>query len=73
MKNNEKVISEPTEEEFNDPERTRQVFLNVARDLLQDLATNKGVNLSYPELVRLATILVRYTIGFGVLEVLSLP
>jgi type IV secretory pathway ATPase VirB11/archaellum biosynthesis ATPase len=60
----------PTEEEFSDPERTRQVFLNVARDLLQDLATNKGINLSYPELLRLATILVRHTIGFGVLEVL---
>jgi hypothetical protein len=31
----------PTAEEFNDPERTRQVFQNIARDLLTDLAANK--------------------------------
>jgi archaeal flagellar protein FlaI len=60
----------PTKEEFNDPERTRQVFFNVARDLLQDLANNKNVSVSYLELSKLARILVRYTIGFGILEVL---
>jgi archaeal flagellar protein FlaI len=60
----------PTEEEFNDPERTRQVFLNVARDLLSDLAQSKQINLSYEDLGKLANILVRHTIGFGVLEVL---
>jgi len=60
----------PSSEEFNDPERTRQVFFNVARDLLQDLANSKNISLSFGELVKLATILVRHTIGFGVLEVL---
>ncbi len=60
----------PTEEEFNDPERTRQVFLNVARDLLSDLAQSKQINLNYGDLGKLANILVRHTIGFGVLEVL---
>jgi len=60
----------PTEEEFNDPSRTREIFFNVARDLLQDLANNKGVNLAYDKLLMLSKILVRYTIGFGVLEVL---
>ncbi len=60
----------PTQEEFNDVERTRQVFLNVARDLLQDLANSKSITLSYQDVNRLAYILVRYTIGFGVLEVL---
>lgn len=60
----------PTQEEFNDVERTRQVFLNVARDLIQDLANSKNVSISYSELMSLARILVRYTIGFGVLEVL---
>ncbi len=60
----------PTAEEFNDPERTRQVFFNVARDLLSDLAGNKNVSLSHGELLKLANILVRHTIGFGVLEVL---
>ena len=60
----------PTQEEFHDPERTRQVFFNVARDLLSDLANSKGIKLSYPELKKLAKILVRHTIGYGVVEVL---
>jgi len=60
----------PTAEEFTDPERTRQVFFNVARDLISDLAGNKNVVLSYSDLKKLANILVRHTIGFGVLEVL---
>lgn len=60
----------PTAEEFSDPERTRQVFFNVARDLISDLAGSKNVVLSYDELKGLANILVRHTIGFGVLEVL---
>jgi len=60
----------PTKEEFNDPERTRQVFLNVAQDLLSDLAANKKIDLSYGDKMKLANILVRYTIGFGILEVL---
>jgi len=60
----------PTAEEFSDPERTRQVFYNVARDLISDLAGSKNVVLSYGDLKKLANILVRHTIGFGVLEVL---
>jgi len=60
----------PTAEEFNDPERTRQIFFNVARDLISDLAGSKNVVLSYGELKKLANVLVRHTIGFGVLEVL---
>jgi type IV secretory pathway ATPase VirB11/archaellum biosynthesis ATPase len=60
----------PSAEEFNDLDRTRQVFFNVARDLLSDLAGSKNVSLSFAELTKLANILVRHTIGFGVLEVL---
>jgi len=64
------VEHRPSAEEFSDPERIRQVFFNVARDLIQDLSNNKNIKLKYEELVKLATILVRYTIGFGVIEVL---
>ncbi|HDL02476.1 MAG TPA: hypothetical protein ENH20_01430, partial [Candidatus Pacearchaeota archaeon] len=60
----------PTSEEFGDPERMRQIFFNVARDLIGDLAASKNVVLSYGDLKKLANILVRHTIGFGVLEVL---
>lgn len=60
----------PTQEEFHDPERTRQVFLNVAKDLLSDLANSKNITLNYLELKKLSKILVRHTIGYGILEVL---
>ena len=64
------IEHKPTKEEFNDPQRTRQVFFNIAKDLIGDLANNKQVSLTYPDLNMLATILVRHTIGFGVIEVL---
>jgi type IV secretory pathway ATPase VirB11/archaellum biosynthesis ATPase len=60
----------PKAEEFTDPERTRQVFFSIARDLLQELAGNKKIKLSYRQLNKLATILVRHTVGFGLVEVL---
>ncbi len=60
----------PKAEEFTDPERTRQVFFNVARDLLMELSKNKGIASSNRELNRLARILVRHTIGFGLIEIL---
>lgn len=62
----------PKAEEFVDPERTRQVFLNVARDLIGELSKKRGVELSNRELETLARILVRITIGFGLLEILLL-
>jgi len=64
------IEHQPKAEEFTDTERTRQVFFNISRDLLQDLAQNKGIGLSYSDLNKLATILVRHTIGFGLIEVL---
>ncbi|HUW44106.1 MAG TPA: type II/IV secretion system ATPase subunit [Bacillota bacterium] len=64
------VEHQPKAEEFTDTERTRRVFFNVSKDLLQDLAQSKGMRLSYSDLNKLATILVRHTVGFGVLEVL---
>ncbi len=62
----------PKAEEFTDLNRTREVFFNISRDLLQELAKNKGIGLSQKELEGLANILVRYTIGFGLIEVLLL-
>jgi len=60
----------PSAEEFIDPERTRQVFFNVARDLITELAKNKGINLTNREIIKLSKILVRHTIGFGLIEIL---
>ncbi|MBU0957323.1 MAG: type II/IV secretion system ATPase subunit, partial [Nanoarchaeota archaeon] len=60
----------PKSEEFTDPERTRNIFFNVAKGLVSDLARSKNVKIKYEELNMLANILVRSTIGFGLLEVL---
>jgi type IV secretory pathway ATPase VirB11/archaellum biosynthesis ATPase len=60
----------PREEEFLDPEKMRMTFFNIGRDLLQELAQTRGLDISYNELVDLANILVRYTVGFGLIEIL---
>jgi len=66
------ILSEhkPTTEEFTDPVKVRQTFFNLGRDLIRELAQQKRIPLSYEESESLAKILVRYTIGFGLIEVL---
>tara|TARA_Y100000310_G_scaffold345802_1_gene470155 strand:+ start:13773 stop:15992 length:2220 start_codon:yes stop_codon:yes gene_type:complete len=66
------IIAEhkPEKSEFIDPERMRQVFFNVGNDLIDELAENKGIHLRTKEIEDLADILVRYTIGFSLIEVL---
>ncbi|MEK6842461.1 MAG: type II/IV secretion system ATPase subunit [Nanoarchaeota archaeon] len=64
------IEHQPRAEEFTDTERTRQVFLNISKDLLQDLSSTKGISLSYSNLNKLARILIRHTIGFGLIEIL---
>lgn len=61
---------QPREEEFLEPDKMRRTFYNIGRDLLQELGDNKGLELSDEELHELAMILVRYTVGFGLVEVL---
>jgi type IV secretory pathway ATPase VirB11/archaellum biosynthesis ATPase len=60
----------PSETEFTEPEKAREVFMNIGRDLIKELARNTGIELSTKEIEELATILSRYTAGFGVLELL---
>lgn len=60
----------PERQEFLDLERTREVFYSIAKDLLRDLARTKGVELNLADLDELTRILVRYTIGFGLIEIL---
>lgn len=66
------VVAEhkPQKSEFLEPERTREVFMSVERDLIQDLAKSKGLTLSGEDIEELAIVLLRNTIGFGILEVL---
>jgi archaeal flagellar protein FlaI len=60
----------PKAEEFTDPTRIRQIFFNIARDLISELSTSKKMTINYKQINKLATILVRHTIGFGLIEVL---
>ncbi|MBT4823922.1 type II/IV secretion system ATPase subunit [Candidatus Woesearchaeota archaeon] len=67
-----KIMAEhkPREEEFTDPERMRDVFVNIGKDLIEELSKSKNILLRAKEIDKLADILVRYTVGFGLIEVL---
>jgi Flp pilus assembly CpaF family ATPase len=72
LDNARKIMSEhkPKEEEFVNPERMRKVFYDVGRDLIEELASFQKLNLLQKEIDKLTNILVRYTVGFGLIEVL---
>ncbi|MEM0231236.1 MAG: type II/IV secretion system ATPase subunit [Candidatus Woesearchaeota archaeon] len=67
-----KIIAEhkPSKSEFVDPERMRRVFYNVGHDLIEELAAYQSMKLRTKEIDELTDILVRYTVGFGLIEVL---
>ena len=67
-----KILAEhkPKRSEFVDPERMRQVFTNVGLDLLDELCGYRNLRLKEADKNELADILVRYTVGFGLVEVL---
>ncbi len=67
-----RIMSEhkPGREEFVDPERMREVFLNIGKDLITDLAQHKNMKLSEKIIGQLAQALLRYTVGFGLIELL---
>ncbi len=60
----------PSREEFVDPQRMREVFFNIGKDLLNDLIVHKKMKLSDDKVNQLAQALLRYTVGFGLIELL---
>jgi archaeal flagellar protein FlaI len=60
----------PDRSEFVNPQRMREVFGNVGRDLLEELSAMRGIKLGEEELDALTQILIRYTVGFGLIEIL---
>ena len=60
----------PKEEEFLDPQKLRTTFSNIGSDLLRELAEHQGLDLTNDEIKELTEVLVRNTIGFGVVELL---
>ncbi len=61
---------QPESGEFARPERMREVFQNIGRDMLRDIADQMDIQLSGDEMETLTDILNRYTSGLGVLELL---
>ena len=66
------IISEhkPESNDFIEPKRLRNVFFNIARDLIEEIAEFKKVKLNRKEVEELSNILIRYTVGFGLIETL---
>ncbi len=67
-----KIMAEhkPTKQEFVQPDRMRSVFFKVGSDLIEELAAYRNMRVSDKEIEELTNILVRYTVGFGLIEVL---
>ncbi|HII16971.1 TPA: type II/IV secretion system ATPase subunit [Candidatus Woesearchaeota archaeon] len=67
-----KIMAEhkPKKEEFVDPARMRQVFHNVGYDLIEELISHKNYKIKPKSIEKLTKILVRYTVGFGLIEVI---
>ncbi len=61
---------QPTRSEFLEPARLRETFSNLGTDLLLELAEQKGITLNKKDTDILTKIQLRYTIGFGLVEVL---
>lgn len=64
------VVSEKKVEgvEFEDPTETRRYFERIYEGTLSDLAEQNGIKLKYKDIQKLAKIVARYTVGFGLLE-----
>lgn len=60
----------PTKEDFVDPELMREVNFSIGAELLKHLANEMGVKLGSKKLNALGRILLRYSVGFGLIEVL---
>lgn len=60
----------PKTAEFVRSEKLREVFYNIGKDMIREIADKMGVYLSSNDLEQLANILTRYTAGLGVLEIL---
>ncbi len=60
----------PTTSDLTNPERIRESFFNIGRDLLYDISQQSRIEISSKRIEELARILTRYTAGFGILEII---
>ena len=60
----------PKAAEFVRSSDVRKIFFNIGKDMIRETADNMHIPLKAEDIEKLASILTRYTAGFGVLEVL---
>ncbi|MCS7106015.1 MAG: hypothetical protein NZ942_01730, partial [Candidatus Aenigmarchaeota archaeon] len=60
----------PTETEITEPQKAREIFFNIGKDLIREIGKSLNLELNQKEVEELAMLLARYTAGFGVLELL---
>jgi flagellar protein FlaI len=60
----------PKTAEFVKSKRVREVFYNIGKGMIREVAGHMKVELTEKELEQMANILTRYTAGLGVLEIL---
>ncbi len=60
----------PERVDYLEPQRLRETFQNLVLEFLDKLSLQYNVNLNEKDKIKLAKIITRYTIGFGVLEYL---
>jgi len=60
----------PKTAEFVRSEKVREIFYNIGKDMIREVADKMGIYLASKDIEQLTEILTRYTAGLGVLEVL---
>ncbi len=60
----------PTRTEFAKPELMRQIFSDIGKDMISEIAISQNHEIDPKTLRILAEILTRYTAGYGILEIL---
>jgi len=65
------IVSEQKIEgvEFEDPAETRRYFERIYEGNIADIAEQNKIKIEYKDIQKLAKIVARYTVGFGLLEV----
>ena len=72
LEKTKEVVSErrPGEVGFMDMEQARRYFSKIYVNTISDIAARNGISISMEEREDLAVIVARYTIGYGILEVI---
>lgn len=60
----------PRKPELSEPDKMRETFFNISKDMISDISADMNITLSLDKLNQLSNILTRYTAGLGIIELL---